>query len=115
VGDVSVHLIGDTRMKRLNTIHRGKEKTTDVLSFSTLEGAPLPGEYTEVGDIFISVPQIIRQSKKYKVSIKEEMTRMLVHGVLHLVGYDHVEQKDAKRMFGIQEEMVVRYCHPERT
>ncbi|MBI2437173.1 MAG: rRNA maturation RNase YbeY [Candidatus Magasanikbacteria bacterium] len=104
--DVSVHLIGDTRMKRLNTIYRSKEKTTDVLSFSAREGFQISGEQTEAGDIFISIPQIIRQAKKYEVTSKEEMIRMLVHGVLHLVGYDHMREVDAKKMFRIQEEMV---------
>lgn len=105
-GDISVHLIGDYKMKRLNAVHRGKDKTTDVLSFSALEGDQVYGAESEVGDIFISVPQILRQAKQYKVSPKEEMIRMLVHGVLHLLGYDHVKEKDATHMFALQEEMV---------
>lgn len=102
---VSVHLIGDARMKTLNKRHRGKDATTDVLSFPTHEGnEPFLGE--DWGDIFISVPQIKRQAKQFGVSYREEFCRMLVHGTLHLFGYDHIEERDAKKMFGLQERFV---------
>lgn len=101
-GAISVHFIGDTRMARLNRIHRGKQGTTDVLSFAAQEGGGVfPGD--EIGDIFISVPQIKRQAKVWNVSHKEELFRMLIHGVLHVLGYDHITKKQAKKMFSLQE------------
>lgn len=102
-GVVSVSIIGDTRMRTLNRLHRGKDKTTDVLSFSSLEGG-WAGLSHEVGDIFISVPQIKRQAKTWGVTPKEEFVRMLVHGLLHALGYDHMTKAEALIMFPKQEK-----------
>lgn len=104
-GVVSVHIIGDKRMRTLNRLHRGKDKTTDVLSFSALEG-DWTGGGDEVGDIFISVPQIVRQAKVWEVTPREEFTRMLVHGLLHSLGYDHITKAEAAVMFPRQERYV---------
>lgn len=102
---MSVHLIGDTRMRTLNRRFRGKDKTTDVLSFSTNEGAePFLGE--DWGDVFVSIPQIRRQAKQFSVPFREEFYRMLVHGTLHLFGYDHEQDEEAKKMFRLQEKFV---------
>ena len=101
--DVSVHAIGDCRMRTLNGRYRKKHKTTDVLSFPTEAY-----ESGDAGDIFISVPQIIRQARSLKVSEKEEYARMLVHGVLHLFGYDHVTKQEEKEMFGLQETLLIK-------
>jgi probable rRNA maturation factor len=59
-----------------------------------------------LGQIFIAYPQIKRQAKQYKISEKEEFVRMLVHGLLHLVGYDHNTIKDEKKMLNLQEKIV---------
>lgn len=100
--DVSVHCIGDMKMTRLNAQYRGKAYPTDVLSF------PL-GENNDIGDLFLCVPQIIRQAKQFGVAAKEECIRMLAHGTLHLVGYDHAHPAEAKEMFALQER-VVKKC-----
>ena len=104
-GIVSVNIIGDCRMRTLNRTHRGKDKTTDVLSFSAMEGE-WAGTTAEVGDIFICVPQIIRQAKVWDVTPREEFVRMLVHGVLHALGYDHMTKAEAAIMFPKQEKYV---------
>lgn len=103
-GDVSVHIIGDTRMKRMNREYRGLDRTTDVLSFPA--GDLLIEGEIDLGDIFVSQPQIIRQAKDNDVSAGEEFTRMLVHGVLHLLGFDHETKKEADEMFRLQEDLV---------
>ncbi len=95
-------------MKRLNNQYRGKNTTTDVLSFSLQEGISLSGSNNELGDIFISVPQIKRQAHRLHISVREEFIRMLIHGVLHILGYDHEKEKDAKRMFSIQEKFLTQ-------
>lgn len=100
--DVSIHMIGDVRMTTMNAQYRGKSYPTDVLSFPT-------DDAHDRGDIFICVPQIIRQSKQFGVTPKEECVRMLVHGVLHLLGYDHQTKPDADEMFSIQEKVVKKY------
>jgi probable rRNA maturation factor len=104
-GNVSVHLIGDTKMKSLNKQYRGKDSTTDVLSFAMHDGMDMMmGD--ELGDIFISIPRIHIQARDHNISFKEEFVRMLVHGILHLLGYDHMKKKEAEKMFRLQEKLV---------
>lgn len=98
-GTVEVAVVGDKKIQTLNKKYRGKNKVTDVLSFSWLSGDFL-------GQIFICYPQIVRQAKEYEISVDEEFARMLVHGLLHLVGHDHVKKIEASRMFKIQERIV---------
>jgi probable rRNA maturation factor len=108
--DVSVHCIGDRRSQTLNRHYRGKDKPTDVLSFAASEGKTLQrGLSGDLGDIFICIPQIRRQARQYGISNQEEMIRMLAHGVLHLAGHDHLREREAKVMFGIQEEIVRKF------
>lgn len=102
---ISIHLIGDYKMRNLNRVYRGKDRTTDVLSFSAQEGEMIFDEH-DLGDLFISIPQIRRQAKRFDISFAEECTRMLVHGTLHLLGYDHIKKADAKVMFALQEMIV---------
>ena len=102
---ISIHLIGDCKMKTLNTNFRGKESTTDVLSFAIQEGEHF-FDSEDVGDIFISIQQIKKQAKEFHISFKEEFVRMLVHGILHVNGYDHETKKEAKEMFHLQEEII---------
>lgn len=104
-GSVSVSFIGDRRMRTLNRHYRGKDATTDVLSFAAQEG-DMPYMHDDLGDMFISPEKIRRQAKEYGVSFKEEMVRMIVHGVLHLLGYDHIQSEDAKKMFALQDAYI---------
>src|SRR3989339_681526 len=106
-GDISIHIVGDKKIRDLNKNYRGKDKVTDVISFAIEEGEEIfnLGE-KDFGDIFICLPQIIRQSKENNISPREEMIRMLVHGVLHILGFDHMKEVDAKVMFALQEKFV---------
>lgn len=103
-GEVEVVIVGDSEIKRLNCECRGKDKVTDVLSFAWQEDAVVGSDM--LGQIYISYPQIKRQAKTWQVTVKEEFSRMLVHGLLHLVGYDHSNEKDSKKMFDLQEKVV---------
>jgi rRNA maturation RNase YbeY len=102
---VSVHFIGDRHMRTLNKRYRNRDKTTDVLSFATEESIRV-FEAGDLGDIFVSVPQIARQAKAYRVRQKEELIRMIIHGVLHLLGFDHIKKHEAKKMFALQEKVL---------
>ena len=106
-GTVEVTIVGEKKIKSLNAKYRGKNKVTDVLSFSWLEGGEMPGNF--LGQIFICYPQSVRQAKEYKILVEEEFARMLVHGLLHLVGYDHIKDKDAKKMFALQEKIIKKH------
>lgn len=100
--EIGVALVGNAEMRRLNRQYRGKDKTTDVLSFG------MGGPDEPLGDIIISVPQIRRQARENDVSTKREFSMMLAHGVLHLLGHDHVKPKDAGKMFGLQDAALKR-------
>jgi len=102
---VSIHLIGDTKMKQLNNQFRKKNSTTDVLSFAIQEGEHF-FDSDELGEIFISIPRIKRQAKQNRIPFPEEFQRMLIHGMLHLLGYDHTKPKEAKKMFLLQEKIL---------
>lgn len=103
---LSIHFIGDKKMTALNKKYRGKNKTTDVLSFAQQEGE-FCGDKNDLGDIFICIAQVKRQAKEYKISFEEELYRMTIHGILHVLGYDHMEEKEAKKMFLKQEKLLL--------
>lgn len=95
--ELSVELVGDGRMRRLNRLYRGKDRTTDVLAFAMRE-AWSPCRRL-LGDVVISVPTAMRQAKEAGRSLNEEIAALLVHGVLHLCGYDHEKsEREAARM-----------------
>ncbi|MBE9527989.1 MAG: rRNA maturation RNase YbeY [Proteobacteria bacterium] len=81
--EVSVLLTGDAEIRKLNSTYRGKDRATDVLSFTQDDPVLL-------GDIVVSVERATAQSDLYSVTFNAEFARLLVHGLLHLLGYDHV-------------------------
>ena len=86
-------------MRRLNRQWRGKDKTTDVLSFSYREGPHAIIQPQVMGDIVISVPQAERQAVAAGIPVGKEIERLLVHGFVHLLGYDHERgELDSARM-----------------
>ncbi len=95
--EVCIGLVGDTRMRRLNRTYRNQDRTTDVLAFAYREAQT--GVSPLLGDVVISVPTARRQAKELSHSLDEEVLRLLIHGVLHLVGYDHERSEwQARRM-----------------
>ena len=115
VGETSAELgilfVGDQRMRGLNHRYRGKDRTTDVLAFAMREAfAPHGARRTPdmLGDVVISVPTARRQAKEAGRSLDEELSWLLVHGILHLCGYDHERnEKEARRMHR-SERMILR-------
>jgi probable rRNA maturation factor len=85
---VGICLVGDGRMREMNRRHRGKDATTDVLSFPA-GGAPDPEGGRHLGDIVISVPQAARQAREAGHGLPRELRVLLLHGWLHLLGHDH--------------------------
>jgi probable rRNA maturation factor len=86
-GAVVINIIGDGLMKKLNMKYRKKDKTTDVLSFNINSDGIL-------GELYISYPKLIKQAKEYCVTIGQELDRLTIHGILHLLGYTHKEMGD---------------------
>ncbi|MEP6888990.1 MAG: rRNA maturation RNase YbeY [Nitrospirales bacterium] len=94
---LSVEFIGDRRMRRLNAQYRGRDMTTDVLAFAMRE-APGPRS-TLLGDVVISVPRAAKQAAEQRHPVKHELAVLLIHGILHLLGYDHERSTlEARRM-----------------
>ena len=110
VGEASAELgilfVGDQRMRVLNRRYRGKDRTTDVLAFP-MRGVPHSSSHL-LGDVVIAVPTAARQAKQGQRSLDEELTVLLVHGILHLCGYDHERSEtEARRMYR-RERMILR-------
>lgn len=105
--NINLHLIGDRRMKNLNHRYRGRDQTTDVLAFATDVGIA-SRQSSDLGDIFVSIPQVRRQAKAFSVTYTDEFYRMIIHGILHLLGYNHEKKGEAKIMFKAQEKYLKR-------
>jgi len=114
--EVSLLLVDDTRMSELNRQYRGRAATTDVLSFPMLEEnlqesepeVPDPGGEILLGDIVISVPRAREQALAYGNSFSQEMVFLAVHGMLHLLGYDHEAPEEAVAMRAREKRVLAR-------
>lgn len=107
--EISVSFVTSARIQTLNTQYRKKRKPTDVLSFSTREGdlpKSIQSHTPSWGDVVICPSYVRTEAKRRSIPAREELLRVLVHGVLHLAGYDHVTEKDELKMFGLQERVV---------
>ena len=102
----------DLEIKKLNKTYRGKDQSTDVLSFSLQEASCDKTISPFLGDIVISLQTAKRQAKEYKFTIAEEVLRLIIHGTLHLCGYEHesVSNKKAQKMFKLQERLWFDFC-----
>ncbi len=91
-GELSLLLTGDAQVRELNRTYRGKDKATDVLSFPSLQPTGVrAGKQEFLGDIAISVDTARRQAAEYDAPLQNEVNRLLIHGLLHLLGHDHHE------------------------
>ncbi len=94
--ELSVLFVNSRRMKLLNAQYRGIQKVTDVLSFPMLDKM-FQGDLNILGDIVICIPQALRQAEDYGTTFHDELLRLLIHGLLHLLGYDHEINSYRKR------------------
>ena len=103
----TVILTDDEEMHELNKTYRNIDRTTDVISFALNDNGAFPGPINVLGDIYISIPKMIDQAKEYVHSEKRELSFLAVHGLLHLLGYDHtLGEKEEKEMFDLQKEIL---------
>lgn len=86
---VTIAFVSDARMRELNNEWRGKDSTTDVLSFPSGQDEFEKAAGATLGDIMISVAQAARQAHTHDLTLNEEIAQLILHGVLHLCGYDH--------------------------
>lgn len=103
----SIHLVGEKKIRELNRKYRKQDVVTDVLSFPLCEKREIRDRIDkEIGDVFLCVPRIKKQAKEYGVFFEEEFCRILTHGILHLLGFDHENKIEAKKMFKLQERII---------
>lgn len=104
VAEVSVVLTDDAEQRELNKQWRGIDKSTNVLSFPQLEPfSPVAGL---VGDIILAEETVRREAEEMGITFKAHFTHLVVHGFLHLLGYDHIEDEDAEEMEGLETEIL---------
>ncbi|OGW43205.1 MAG: rRNA maturation RNase YbeY [Nitrospirae bacterium RBG_13_41_22] len=118
--EVSILLVNDRKMKELNLRYRGLDKTTDVLSFPQMDNPPLPpfikggrgGIMNSecltadivLGDIVINLHKAKRQAVEHDLTFNEELSWLLIHGILHLIGYEHKKGRYLKNKMGRKEK-----------
>lgn len=116
--EVSLSFIGDASMRRLNRQYRRKDATTDVLAFPMRQIRPRLTRHASrftfslLGDVVISLPQAARQARARGLPLQHELATLLIHGILHLLGYDHERNvREAQRMRR-KERAVLRTVSP---
>ena len=124
-GEASIFITNDENMRDLNRKYRGLNEVTDVLSFSndhegeyygseddgriglSSEEFIIPSGFADqIGEIVISLPQVERQALENNVEMSQELKFLVVHGFLHLLGYDHVESEDRKEMESLEKDII---------
>jgi probable rRNA maturation factor len=113
--DMSILLVGDRRMRHINRRYRHKDRSTDVLAFAFREAGGPHGFHRDakhLGDVVISLPTAQRQAKAACRPLEEELVVLLIHGVLHLCGYDHERSKAEALRMARKERQILRSLGP---
>lgn len=109
-GEFNIIIVGQDKIQELNKEYRNIDRVTDVISFALEDDDTFNLEdYRVLGDIYICIEKARDQAEEYGHSFKRELSFLAVHGLLHLLGYDHMNEKDEKIMFTKQEEVLSRY------
>lgn len=111
--EISVTFVDDESIREINRQYRDKDQVTDVISFA------LNDDDTELvvdeaipnllGDIIVSYPRVLEQAEEYQHSVDRELGFLVIHGFLHLLGYDHMTEEEEKVMFKKQEDILMAY------
>ena len=107
--EVSIVLTGDTYISNLNKMYRDKDGPTDVLSFcqnNEINEFKKGAQSDCLGDIIISLDTLKRNTIYFKIIFEEELKRLLIHGILHLIGMDHVTNNSDEKMLLLQEKIL---------
>lgn len=94
---LSIIFVDDEKIKALNSTYRKLSRVTDVLSFSYGEGGSV-----DEGEIYICLPQVLRQHTRFRTTLTQEIARLFFHGLLHVYGYDHVKQSERTVMRSLE-------------
>lgn len=97
--EISVLFAGDAEAAKLNAEWRGKDYAPNILSFPASMGQDVPdGEPKPLGDLILAAGTVAREAREQGKPLTSHLTHLIVHGTLHLLGFDHIEDKDARRM-----------------
>ena len=114
--EVSVSFVNNEEIRKLNAQYRNKDMETDVLSFPLCEGDHLEinaeNGFVLLGDIVISMEMAVKQAKMYGHVLEREVAFLTVHSMLHLLGYDHVDEGEMKRAMRAREKVVMAVLEP---
>ena len=124
--ELSLVLADDSQIRELNRVFRGRDHCTDVLSFPLLDewepatSEPAGSDYKSgpapIGDVVISVDTAVRQARRLGITPDLRLRTLLIHGMLHLLGFDHEKsQADARRMFARERELAASLASSEKT
>lgn len=105
----NIIIISNEEIQIINKEYRGIDKETDVISFALEEVEDIKYKFRLLGDIYISIDRAITQADEYEHSLLRELSFLSIHGLLHLLGYDHMNEKDEKIMIEKQEELLNEY------
>jgi probable rRNA maturation factor len=105
--EVCVHLVGDADIQVLNAQWRGVDAPTNVLSFPAVEPARL-GEARLLGDVLIAFETVSREAEHERKALRDHYRHLVVHGFLHLLGFDHVEDGQAEAMEALETRVLAR-------
>jgi probable rRNA maturation factor len=108
---LGLHLVGDETIRELNHEHRHKDTHTDVLSFPLHDPNGMrfvlpPGQPINLGDVVVSYPRMLEQAREFGHSPGRELGYLVAHGVLHVLGFDHEQEADRRRMRQAEEEVL---------
>ncbi len=104
---LSIVFVGNEKIREINKNYRGKDRITDVISFAFEDnGILVYNKIRFLGEIYVCIPRMMEQADSYGHSETRELAFLVCHGLLHLLGYDHMEKEDEKVMFTLQEKML---------
>ncbi len=106
----NVIIINNEEIHRMNKEYRGVDRPTDVISFALEDDDTfISTDVRVLGDIYISIDKAKEQAESYGHSLKRELSFLTIHGILHLLGYDHMTNEEEKEMFNLQEMILNEY------
>ncbi len=108
-GNFSLTFVSDEQIRDLNRQYRDKDEATDILTFALCDGDEFPqvGDEKELGDMFISLDAMKRNAEAFSCSQNEELRRLLLHGLMHLMGYDHQSNDFSSEPMLIKQEEIL--------
>ena len=105
--EFNIIIVDNDKIHKINKEYRNVDRPTDVISFAMEDNMDIKYEdFRLLGDIYISIDKCYEQAKEYEHSRVREICFLATHGILHLLGYDHMEEEEEKEMFGLQEEIL---------